>query len=97
MGGADRAPASPTTTRRRTRSCDTLARYHSAYYVPAASGRPPPLFLASGFTDDLFPADEALRFANRTAQALPGLPMALLLGDFGHQRASNEPRRARGC
>ena len=27
---------------------------------------PPPLFLASGFTDDLFPVDEALRFANRT-------------------------------
>ena len=43
---------------------DLLARYHSAYYIPP-SRRPPPLYLASGLTDDLFPADEVLRFANR--------------------------------
>jgi dienelactone hydrolase len=69
---------------------DTLARFHSAYYVPA-DHRPPPLFLASGLTDDLFPADETLRYVNRTAKRYPGLPIATLLGDFGHQRASNEP------
>jgi dienelactone hydrolase len=69
---------------------DTLARFHSAYYVDA-SHRPPPLFLASGLTDDLFPADEVLRFANRTAKRYPSLPTGILLGDFGHQRASNEP------
>jgi X-Pro dipeptidyl-peptidase (S15 family)/X-Pro dipeptidyl-peptidase C-terminal non-catalytic domain len=73
---------------------DTLARFHSAYYVPA-DHRPPPLFLASGLTDDLFPADETLRFANRTAKRYPGLPMSILLGDFGHQRASNEPAERR--
>jgi dienelactone hydrolase len=73
---------------------DTLARFHSAYYVPA-DHRPPPLFLASGLTDDLFPADEVLRFANRTAQRYPSLPMSILLGDFGHQRASNEPAERR--
>ena len=70
---------------------ETLANYHSAYYVPPTR-RPPPLFIASGFTDDLFPVDEVLRFANRTAKRWPGLPLALQLGDFGHQRASNEPR-----
>lgn len=73
---------------------DQLARYHSAYYVPP-SRRPPPLHLASGLTDDLFPADEVLRFANRTAQRWPGLPLAIQLGDFGHQRAANKPRERR--
>jgi hypothetical protein len=67
-----------------------LRRYHSAYYVNAAHS-PPPLFIASGFTDDLFPVDEALRYANRTARRYPSLPMSLFLGDFGHQRASNKP------
>ena len=70
---------------------ETLANYHSPYYVPPTR-RPPPLFIASGFTDDLFPVDEVLRFANRTRKRWPGLPLALQLGDIGHQRASNEPR-----
>ena len=68
---------------------ELLTRFHSAYYVPPSS-RPPPLYLASGFTDDLFPVDEVLRFANRTRKRYPGVPMALQLGDFGHQRASNK-------
>jgi predicted acyl esterase len=74
---------------------ELLTRFHSAYYVPP-SRRPPALYLASGFTDDLFPVDEVLRFANRTRRRYPGVPLALQLGDFGHQRASNkEPERAR--
>ncbi len=77
------------------RIVDQLARFHSPYYVPATR-RPAPLLLASGFTDDLFPADEVLRFANRTRRRWPGLPLALVLGDFGHQRAANKGReRAR--
>jgi hypothetical protein len=73
----------------------TLERYHSAYRIHP--GRPPaPLFIASGFTDDLFPVDEALRFANRTARRFPRVPLRLLFGDFGHMRAQNKPRdRAR--
>lgn len=67
----------------------TLANYHSAYYIDAS--RPPaPLLISSGFTDDLFPADEALRFANRTAKRYPSSPLSLLFGDFGHQRAANK-------
>jgi len=42
-------------------------------------------------TDDLFPADEALRFANRTRRKFPELPLSVMLGDFGHQRAANKP------
>ena len=67
-----------------------LERYHSAYYVDS-SHRPPPTLIASGFTDDLFPVDEALRYANRTRRRYPRLPLSLLFGDFGHQRASNKP------
>ena len=69
---------------------DLLANYHSAYYLKP--DRPPaPLFLSAGFTDDLFPADETLRFANRTRRKFGALPLSVMLGDFGHQRASNKP------
>ncbi|HEY8002153.1 MAG TPA: CocE/NonD family hydrolase [Solirubrobacterales bacterium] len=72
-----------------------LIRYHSAYYVPTGRKGPSPLLLASGFTDDLFPADESLRFANRTRKKFPEVPTSVLLGDFGHQRASNKPNERR--
>lgn len=66
-----------------------INRFHSAYYIDPGS-KPPPLFLASGFTDDLFPVDEVLRYANRTRKLYPRSPISLFLGDFGHQRASND-------
>jgi predicted acyl esterase len=61
-----------------------LRRYHSATAIPAPD--PPPLFIGAGFTDDLFPVDETLRFAR-----LARRPVSLLFGDFGHQRAANKP------
>ncbi|MDQ3936529.1 MAG: acetylxylan esterase, partial [Actinomycetota bacterium] len=67
-----------------------LERYRSPYGIDSSSP-PPPLFVASGFTDDLFPVDEVLRFVNRTRRDHPRTPISLLLGDFGHQRASNKP------
>ena len=69
---------------------DLLTDYHSAYYLKA-DRPPPPLFLSAGMTDDLFPADETLRFANRTRRKFPDLPLSVMLGDFGHQRAANKP------
>jgi hypothetical protein len=66
-----------------------LERYHAPYYIDS-SVPPPPLFIGSGFTDDLFPVDEALRFAYRTRRDHPRTPISLLFGDFGHQRASNK-------
>jgi hypothetical protein len=68
---------------------DTLERYHSAYWIDSSTS-PAPLFMASGFDDDLFPIDEALRFANRTRRRHPRVPVAMMFGDFGHQRASNK-------
>jgi dienelactone hydrolase len=68
---------------------DTLERYHSAYWIDSRTA-PAPTFLASGFDDDLFPVDESLRFANRMRRDHPHVPLAMMFGDFGHQRASNK-------
>jgi predicted acyl esterase len=68
---------------------ETLTRFHSAFHIDP-SHRPPPLLIASGFSDDLFPVDEALRFANRTQRLYPKLPLSLLVGDFGHQRSAQK-------
>lgn len=69
---------------------DKTHRFHSPYGIDS-SHAPPPLFIASGFSDDLFPVDEALRFAMRTRREHPGVPVSLMFGDFGHQRAANKP------
>ena len=69
-----------------------LRGFHSALFINA-SHRPPPLFLASGFNDDLFPVDETVRYANRALRRYPRLPLSLFLGDFGHQRSANKPRQ----
>src|SRR6185369_11278502 len=49
-----------------------------------------PLLISNGWTDDLFPPDEAIRFYNRTRTNHPGTPIALLFSDHGHQRGQNK-------
>jgi hypothetical protein len=66
-----------------------LAAHHSPYYVDHS--RPPaPTLLANGFTDDLFPVDEALRFANRTRAQYPSTPLSMLFLDLGHMRGQSK-------
>ena len=48
------------------------------------------MLMSSGFTDDLFPADETIRFYNRTRTQYPDAHLALFFGDFGHPRAQNK-------
>ncbi len=72
-----------------------IAHYHSAYYLLDGSygvprQAPPPLLIANGFTDDLFPVDEAVRYYNLAHSLYPSDPISLLDGDFGHQRAQNK-------
>jgi hypothetical protein len=67
-----------------------LEAYRSAYYVND-SERPAPLLVGSGFTDDLFPIAESLRFANRLRTLHPHAPLSLWYFDFGHQRGANKP------
>jgi dienelactone hydrolase len=73
-----------------------IAQYHSPYYALAgaygfAQEAPAPLLIANGFTDDLFPVDEAVRYYNLEHSLYPTDPISLLNGDFGHMRAQNKP------
>ena len=73
-----------------------IAQYHSPYYLldgAYGTGRiaPPPLLIANGFTDDLFPVDEALRYYNLERSLYPGDPIGLFDWDGGHQRGQNKP------
>ncbi len=60
---------------------------HSAYYIDD-SVPPAPLLLANGFTDDLFPVDEMVRFFNRTRAEHPDAKISLFAGELaGHPRS----------
>jgi predicted acyl esterase len=72
-----------------TRILHQTMTYHSSYYIDH-SEPPAPLLIANGWTDDLFPADEALRFYNRTKTQYPDAPVSLFFGDWGHPRAQNK-------
>ncbi len=72
-----------------------IAEYHSPYYLldgayGTAPVAPPPLLIANGFTDDLLPVDEALRYYNLERSLYPGDPVGLFDWDGGHQRGQNK-------
>jgi predicted acyl esterase len=69
---------------------DEITANHSSYYVNHAEA-PAPLLIQSGWNDDLFPADEAIRFYNRTRTQYPGDPISLYFMDDGHARSQNKP------
>ena len=69
---------------------DEITQHHSSYYIDH-SIPPAPLLMSSGFADDLFPADETIRYYNRTRGQYPDAHLALFFGDFGHMRAQNKP------
>jgi hypothetical protein len=68
---------------------DEITRHHSSYYIDHSTA-PAPLLISNGFTDDLFPPDEAIRFYNRTRDQYPGTPVSLIFSDHGHQRGQNK-------
>jgi dienelactone hydrolase len=63
-------------------------------YIGGAAGlagrTPAPMIIGQGWTDELFPADEALRIAERARAA--GADVSLLLGNIGHGWAGNPAR-----
>ncbi len=66
---------------------------HGGYplrFVEGAS-QPAPLLIESGFTDELFPIEQALRVYTYLRKRNPKAPVALQLGDLGHSRGSNKP------
>lgn len=68
---------------------DELTTHHSSYYIDHSIA-PAPMLMSSGFTDDLFPADETIRYYNRTHGQYPNADLALFFGDFGHMRGQNK-------
>jgi Acetyl xylan esterase (AXE1) len=68
---------------------DEITKHHSSYYIDHSEA-PAPLLISNGFTDDLFPPDEAIRFYNRTRAQFPGTPISLLFSDHGHMRGQNK-------
>lgn len=69
---------------------DEITAHHSSYYIDHGV-EPAPLLIYSGFTDDLFPADEAIRFYNRTRAQYPALNIGLLFGpNSGHMRGMSK-------
>jgi fermentation-respiration switch protein FrsA (DUF1100 family) len=62
-----------------------IYRDHQAYGL---SGSPSPLLIEDGWTDDLFPPEQAIRVYN---QASGASPVSLQFGDLGHSRGSNKP------
>jgi hypothetical protein len=55
-------------------------------------GRPAPLLLASGWTDDLFPPVQTVRVYQRLRGRSAKAPVWLQLGDFGHARGGDHAR-----
>jgi predicted acyl esterase len=68
---------------------DEVTSHHSSYYIDH-SVAPAPLLISNGWTDDLFPPDEAIRFYNRTRTEHPKAQIQLYFLDYGHQRGQNK-------
>jgi predicted acyl esterase len=68
---------------------DEIKAHHSAYYIDH-SEPPAPMLISNGFSDDLFPPDEAIREYNLIRSLYPDAPISLFFGDFGHMRALNK-------
>jgi dienelactone hydrolase len=71
-----------------------VANWHEALGVDARGATPPPTLLVFGWTDSLFPVDQALRWIDREhaahPSAVPGDDIAQLYTDIGHPPAPNK-------
>jgi predicted acyl esterase len=72
---------------------DGIYRNNGGYplrFVKGAS-TPAPLLIQSGWTDELFPPEQALRVYGYLRSRDRSAPVSLQLGDLGHSRGSNKP------
>ncbi|HMC55705.1 MAG TPA: alpha/beta fold hydrolase [Gemmatimonadaceae bacterium] len=73
---------------------DGLAAYRSPWwnehFWDAVRASHIPVFMAQGFTDDLFPMIEAKRMLLALQTVDPSYPVAAYFGDIGHPRAANK-------
>jgi hypothetical protein len=68
---------------------EQLSTFHSSFSINH-SEEPSPLLIQSGWNDDLFPVDEALRYYQRTRAQYPSDPISLYVADIGHARSQNK-------
>ncbi len=66
-----------------------MTRFHSPYYGDHSQA-PAPMLMSAGFTDDLFPVDEVIRYYNRTRAQFPNTPLSIFAGSFGHPRGQGQ-------
>ncbi len=73
---------------------DGVAGYRSIWWQQgfwsAIAANPVPIFQVQGFTDDLFPLDEAKRMLLALHSQVAGYPIASYFGDLGHPGARNK-------
>jgi predicted acyl esterase len=69
-----------------------IASFHQGFGIP---GSPAPLLIQNGWTDDLFPPEEALRIYNAVRDSDANAPVSLQFGDLGHARGTNVPNADR--
>ncbi|MGN6586536.1 MAG: CocE/NonD family hydrolase, partial [Solirubrobacterales bacterium] len=67
---------------------------HGAYPLQFLKGasKPAPLLIENGFTDELFPIEQALRVYDYLRSQNSKAPVALQFADLGHSRATGKPR-----
>jgi pimeloyl-ACP methyl ester carboxylesterase len=68
-----------------------LQSYKSAIGIPMPKGGPAPTVIQSGWTDSLFPVNEALHYTNRVQAAGAKTPLLLVFDDVGHPWAQDKP------
>ena len=73
-----------------------LTTHHSSYYIDHSQA-PAPLLISNGFTDDLFPADEAIRYYNRTRTQYPRSADLAVLRRLRPPARPEQGRRDRRC
>lgn len=66
-----------------------IVNYHSGYYWLDPSVAPAPTLFNSGWSDDLFPVSEPLRYIHAANVMHPGVPVGLFASNYGHARASS--------
>ncbi len=74
---------------------DEIMTHHSSYYISRTTEEygttaPAPILISNGWTDDLFPPDEAIRFYNRTRSEFPENDISMYFLDYGHQRGQSK-------
>jgi dienelactone hydrolase len=66
-------------------------QYKSAISIPMEPSGPAPIAIQSGWTDTLFPVNEALHFANAVKASGAKTPLLLVFDDVGHAWAQQKP------